>query len=269
MSVNKYLKELSQPFDVSKVKWRLQSTNDDKTGGYAVPYLDSRTIGQRLDDVVGQMRWKDDYRPWMNTQEGPSQLCIIYIYDDDLKEWVGKSDGAGVSKKEPVKGGISDAFKRAAVKWGIGRYLYSMNPIWVKAKVKGKSAVIDDAELPKLQQRYIEFLQNLNAGSTPEQQTDKPKEKPTQKPTNPQQTQQSTVTPLYEILGVKTQKGTRGVQSMLKIKDLNSENKVATVYYDGEDNNFKEGAKLGRAVFCAKDTGFGKVHILQDYDLAA
>lgn len=269
MSVNKYLKELSQPFSADCVKWRLQGTNNDKTGGWAVAYLDSRAIAKRLDDVVGQMRWKDEYKPWISSKEGASQLCTIYIYDEDLREWVSKSDGAGMSDVEPIKGGISDAFKRAAVKWGIGRYLYSMELVWVKAKPKGKSAVIDDAELPKLQQRYIEFLQNLNTGSTPEQQTDKPKATPTQKPTNPQQTQQSKVTPLYEILGVRTQKGTRGVQSMLKIKDLNSENKVATVYYDGEDNNFKEGAKLGRAVFCAKDTGFGKVHILQDYDLAA
>lgn len=269
MSVNKYLKELAKPFDVSKVKWRLQSTNDDKTGGYAVPYLDSRTIGQRLDDVVGQMRWKDDYRPWMNTQEGPSQLCIIYIYDDDLKEWIGKSDGAGVSKKEPVKGGISDAFKRAAVKWGIGRYLYSMNPVWVNAKQRGKSTVIDDAELPKLQQRYIAFLQNLNTGSAPEQKTDKPKVTPTQNPTNPQQTQQSKITPLYEILGVKTQQSNNGVRSMLQIKALSGEKKTATVYYNGEDKNLKTGTKLGRAVFSLRDTGYGKVHILQDYDLAA
>lgn len=267
MSVNKYLEAFAQPFDVSKVKWRLQSTNDNKTEGYAVPYLDSRTIGQRLDDVVGQMRWKDEYKPWMNTQEGPSQLCIIYIYDDDLKEWIGKSDGAGISKKEPVKGGISDAFKRAAVKWGIGRYLYSMEPVWVKAKPKGKSAVIDKDEMPKLQQRYIIFLKNLKNGNAPETQADKAK--PTSEPKNSQQTQQPKITPLYEILGVKKQKDGQNVRSMLKIKDIKGGNKTATVYYNGTDDNFKEGAKLNNAVFYSKETGFGKVHILQDYELAA
>lgn len=38
---------------------------------------------------------------------------------------------------------------------------------------------------------------------------------------------------------------------------------------DGTDDNFKEGAKLNSAVFYSQDTGFGKVHILQDYELAA
>lgn len=267
MSVNRYLEELAQPFDVSKVKWRMQSLNDEKNAGYAVPYLDSRTIGQRLDDVVGQMRWKDEYKPWMNTSEGPSQLCIIYIYDDDLHEWIGKSDGAGISKKEPVKGGISDAFKRAAVKWGIGRYLYSMEPVWVKAKQKGKSVVIDKEEMPKLRQIYITFLKNLNTGNAPEPQAGKAK--PTSKPASPQQKQQPTITPLYEILGVKRQKDGQNVRSMLKIKDIKGGNKTATVYYNGTDDNFKEGAKLNSAVFYSQDTGFGKVHILQDYELAA
>ena len=39
MSVNKFLEELSKPFDEKDVKWRLQGTNADKTGGWAVAYL--------------------------------------------------------------------------------------------------------------------------------------------------------------------------------------------------------------------------------------
>ena len=63
MSVNKFLEELSKPFDAKDVKWRLQGTNADKTGGWAVAYLDSRAIAKRLDNLVGQMRWKDEYKP--------------------------------------------------------------------------------------------------------------------------------------------------------------------------------------------------------------
>ena len=92
---------------------------------------------------------------------------------------------------------------------------------------------------------------------------------PTSKPASPQQTQQPTITPLYEILGVKRQKDGQNVRSMLKIKDIKGGNKTATVYYNGTDDNFKEGAKLNSAVFYSQDTGFGKVHILQDYELAA
>ena len=38
--------------------------------------------------------------------------------------WITKADGAGDTDIEGEKGGISDALKRAAVVWGIGRYLY-------------------------------------------------------------------------------------------------------------------------------------------------
>ena len=44
MSVNKYLEGLAKPFDAECVKWRIQVTNNEKTSGLAVAYLDSRTI---------------------------------------------------------------------------------------------------------------------------------------------------------------------------------------------------------------------------------
>ena len=45
--------------------------------------------------------------------------------------FITKWDGAEDSDIEPVKGGLSDSMKRAAVQWGIGRYLYSMGALWV------------------------------------------------------------------------------------------------------------------------------------------
>ena len=168
MSVNKYLEGLAKPFDAECVKWRIQVTNNEKTSGLAVAYLDSRTIAKRLDEVVGQMRWKDEYKPWITAKNNASQICTISIYDDSLKEWISKSDGAELSNYSPIKGGLSDAFKRAAVKWGIGRYLYEITPVWVNVYMRGDKIYIQDDEMPKLQQRYITFLKNLNTGNTPE-----------------------------------------------------------------------------------------------------
>ena len=239
MSVNKFLEELSKPFDAKDVKWRLQGTNADKTGGWAVAYLDSRAIAKRLDNVVGQMRWKDEYKPWITSKTG-----------------------AELSAISPIKGGISDAFKRAAVKWGIGRYLYSMKPVWVKTRARGNSAMIEDTELTRLQQQYSVFLKE-SVESVPKQ-TPQNQIKSFAKPTsNPVPVQN---TPMYEILGVKKQQGDNGVRSMLRIKH---NNKIITAYYNGDDSHFKEGANLSRALFTSRETEYGKVHILQDYDLAA
>jgi hypothetical protein len=74
----------------------------------------------RLDDVCGPQGWKNEFT------EGPNggQLCGIYIKIGD--EWISKWDGADNTQIEAVKGGLSGAMKRAAVQWGIGRYLYNV-----------------------------------------------------------------------------------------------------------------------------------------------
>lgn len=47
-----------------------------RPAGLAVAYLDSRTIAKRLDEVVGQMRWKDEYKPWITAKNNASQIVL-------------------------------------------------------------------------------------------------------------------------------------------------------------------------------------------------
>lgn len=137
-----------------------------------------------------------------------------------------------------------------------------MKPVWVKTRARGNSAMIEDTELTRLQQQYSVFLKE-SVESVPKQ-TPQNQIKSFAKPTsNPVPVQN---TPMYEILGVKKQQGDNGVRSMLRIKH---NNKIITAYYNGDDSHFKEGANLSRALFTSRETEYGKVHILQDYDLAA
>lgn len=138
------LQDLHKPFDPAKVSWRLGAV--DKVGhkGLALAYIDARDVMERLDEVCGPANWQDSYS---ETPKG-RMLCTISIKMDDT--WVSKSDGAGDTDVEGDKGAISDAFKRAAVKWGIGRYLYDLDSPWVRAEQKGKSWVIAKGEDDKL-----------------------------------------------------------------------------------------------------------------------
>jgi hypothetical protein len=68
--------------------------------------------------------WEDGY---IETAKG-RVICTIRL--EIGGRWIEKSDGAGDTDVEGEKGGISDAFKRAAVKWGVGRYLYDVEPVW-------------------------------------------------------------------------------------------------------------------------------------------
>jgi len=80
-------------------------------------YVDARYVQERLDEVVGPANWQTKY------EDTPGGIrCGIGIYVDG--QWVWKWDAGIPSNIEPVKGAHSDAFKRAAVQWGIARDLY-------------------------------------------------------------------------------------------------------------------------------------------------
>lgn len=135
--------KLAAPFSPDDVSWRVGSTTQDKKRGMALAYLDARAVMERLDSVCGPANWQNDY-PHANGKT----VCRIGIKVDG--EWVWKSDGAGDTDFEADKGALSDAFKRAAVRWGIGRYLYNVDAPWVEIESAGKSYRIKDSERPKL-----------------------------------------------------------------------------------------------------------------------
>lgn len=116
--------KLAAPFPREAVQFRVGSRNADKTRGMALAYVDARTVMDRLDEVVGPANWQDRY-----THNAPIVICEIGILIDGT--WVWKADGGGASDIEAEKGACSDAFKRAAVRWGIGRYLYELESVWV------------------------------------------------------------------------------------------------------------------------------------------
>lgn len=144
------LKRLREPFAFKDVEWKIQVTTQDKTRGMAVAYIDSRAIQNRLDEVIGTFHWKNTFAPWQNN----SQICGLSVYDDERGDWVTKYDGAENTDIEPIKGGLSDSFKRAACVWGIGRYLYELGGIWVEIEQRGKSSVIRDNQYAKLEAEY-------------------------------------------------------------------------------------------------------------------
>ena len=122
---------LKNPFDPKIIHWRVGSTNRDKTSGIALAYIDARDAEKRLDDVMG-LNWANRY-PF----EG---CCDIGLKIDN--EWIWRSNGAGPTDIEGEKGRYSDAFKRAATMWGVGRYLYYLPTVWVPLTPQGKSHVI-------------------------------------------------------------------------------------------------------------------------------
>lgn len=141
--------KLSEPFPPEDIRWRVGATNQDKTKGMALAYIDARDVMNRLDKVCGPNNWQSKY-----TEVNSAVCCSIGIYDRDspiIGTWVWKSDGAGQTSYEGDKGQFSDAFKRAAVQHGIGRYLYDVGTPWVAIEPHGKSYKFTSMALANLE----------------------------------------------------------------------------------------------------------------------
>jgi hypothetical protein len=125
---------LASPFPAESIDWRIGSTTGDKTKGMALAYIDARVVMDRLDCICGPDGWQNNYSSGGNG----AVVCNIGVLMPN-GSWIWKSDGAGHTDVEAEKGMLSDAFKRAAVRFGIGRYLYDLDSPWVELDEKKRS----------------------------------------------------------------------------------------------------------------------------------
>ena len=110
--MNNYERQLKRPFPIGAVSFR-----KGPGGGKELAYITARDVMQRLDEVFGIDGWQDEY-----DYIGGRIICKLSARMDG--NWITKCDGADDSQIEGAKGGISDALKRAAVKYGVFRYAY-------------------------------------------------------------------------------------------------------------------------------------------------
>ena len=133
------LNDLKKPFPSKDIEWRLQQCGEKTDGsiwGKCLAYITSRAVQERLDEVCGTDGWRSEIR-----KDGNAYLCTLSIrvkHEDGSVEWISRTDGADATDIESVKGGISGAIKRAAVQFGIGRYLYDLEEGWVTVCENGR-----------------------------------------------------------------------------------------------------------------------------------
>lgn len=154
-----FQKDLRKPFSFDEVEWRIQSTfigHNNKPLAVVVPYIRSRLVMNRLDEVFGIDGWYNEYKPWNQT----SQLCGISVLINN--KWITKWDGAEQTEISSTKGGLSNSLKRAAVLWGIGRYIYNLGTFFADVEEpKPKKYVIAKTSFSKLEQEYVKKVNAL------------------------------------------------------------------------------------------------------------
>jgi hypothetical protein len=117
---------LAAPFDPSEVKFKPSAVSGSRA--LALAYVDARAIQDRLDEVCGVAGWQDSYRVL------PDGAVVCRLRLRIGRQWITKVDVGSPSGQpdngDRTKAAFSDALKRAAVKFGVGRYLYRLPRQW-------------------------------------------------------------------------------------------------------------------------------------------
>ena len=141
------LEQLTQPFPASSIYWRAGVVSRDKKRAQALPYAEPRIYEDRLNQVCPGL-WGVSFRPW-----GESRI----ICDLTIGELTRSSTGEENEGFAPGTAAEAQAFKRACVKFGLGRYLYDIPIQWVAYDENARRL----AETPSLPEQFLPRAEHL------------------------------------------------------------------------------------------------------------
>jgi hypothetical protein len=151
--------QLAAPFAPCEVEFKPGVVSGNRA--LALAYIDARVVQNRLDAVLGIDGWQSQFQ----VLEGGTVQCTLSIKMGDA--WLAKQDVGGPSdQKDPgdrMKAAFSDALKRSAVQWGVGRYLYGLVPEWRDWDAKAKRFVT--APSPYLTKAQVAEIDQLLRGT--------------------------------------------------------------------------------------------------------
>jgi len=120
--------KLREPFDLKDVEWRIgrSSGRDGRvSSALAFAYITRSAVYGRFDEVLGPENVQVEFVEW----RAHATKCRISLFVDG--KWIAREDVGVETDMEPIKGGATDALKRTASAWGVGRYLYYLPEGWV------------------------------------------------------------------------------------------------------------------------------------------
>ncbi|GAA5514918.1 hypothetical protein Dcar01_03682 [Deinococcus carri] len=126
MKLSDVQKRLSAPFPAHLVNWKPGAMTKDRTRALLMAYIDARAVMDRLDALCPDL-WAFDVEvvPGAPIPTVKGTLTVLGVSRSDI----GEADTA--SEAGTLKAAASDALKRCAVHFGIGRYLYDLPKQWV------------------------------------------------------------------------------------------------------------------------------------------
>jgi hypothetical protein len=155
------LADLRRPFKPEAIKWKIQTNPKPEQNKKAmiVAHIDARLVAARLNTVAPD--WSDSFNDGLHG----SVICRLTVCGHTRCDvgWAEVADSNGLITDAGIKGIYSDAFKRAAVQFGVGAFLYSLPRQYAAAdqlKHLGRSWYLTPALENKLRGSYAKWLKD-------------------------------------------------------------------------------------------------------------
>jgi len=150
-----HIAALKSPFNPEDISWKPQTVNYKAETALAVAYADPRAYVDRLNEVFGVGGWTDQYefiatpftkfikgkKAWKDTPATEDKLvpgnkivCVAVIIIEEESIEVSSTGDSDASDENAATSAEAQAFKRAAMKLGIGRYLYELPKVTARFK---------------------------------------------------------------------------------------------------------------------------------------
>lgn len=113
------LNELAKPFPAEAIMWK------PGRGGKNLAYITARHVMNRLNSVVGVRGWWDEYEPVSHPMPGVMCKLTVVIDGEPTTKYGFGGFEEMQTPDDSFKSGESNSLRRAAVKFGIGHYLYN------------------------------------------------------------------------------------------------------------------------------------------------
>ncbi len=165
--------QLNEPFHPDEIKWRVTATSTIQTKhgpqkrGQLIAYADQRAYTDRLNTVFGEWGWTRNYdvqvaqnfeRRASNDKSQTAVAAKVVVVSRVTIHGLGTHTGVGeewADDENAATRAEAQAFKRACACFGLGRYLYDLEKIWVdldQSNRPGYVPTLPDWALPRSHQ---------------------------------------------------------------------------------------------------------------------
>jgi hypothetical protein len=134
------LARLEEPFASKEVKWLVAATSRDGRKGRVTPYADTRAYTDRLNQIFTASGWTRQYNvhtvsPLTRVKRDKTiQTGKVLVTCTVSISGVGTNSGTGeewADDENAMTSAEAQAFKRACSLFGLGRYFYKFDEMWV------------------------------------------------------------------------------------------------------------------------------------------